>query len=195
MSRVFLPLLFAVTMFVSAGLLFCVQPMIAKMILPILGGSPAVWIICMLFFQAMLLGGYVWAHWVASWSQARWQAVVQVALLLLPLLLMILPIRISAWEISSVPHTEYPTPWLIRVLLLAVGLPFFVLSTTAPLMQKWLAAIGHAGGKDPYFLYGASNLGSMLALLGYPLLVEPRLRLAAQSRLWTGGYGVLVVLA
>src|SRR5207248_11805130 len=194
MNRFFLPVLFAVTMFDSAGLLFCVQPMIAKMILPILGGSPAVWIICMLFFQAMLLGGYIWAHWVTSWSQARWQAVVQVALLLLPLLLMILPIRISAWEIASVPHTEYPTPWLIRVLLLAVGLPFFVLSTTAPIMQKWLAAIGHAGGKDPYFLYGASNLGSMLALLGYPLWMEPRFSLGGQSWVWTAGYAALVVL-
>src|SRR5207248_11573735 len=194
MNRFFLPVLFAVTMFDSAGLLFCVQPMIAKMILPILGGSPAVWIICMLFFQAMLLGGYIWAHWVTSWSQARWQAVVQVALLLLPLLLMILPIRIAAWEVASVPHTEYPTPWLIRVLLLAVGLPFFVLSTTAPIMQKWLAAIGHAGGKDPYFLYGASNLGSMLALLGYPLWMEPRFTLGGQSWVWTAGYAVLVLL-
>ena len=101
MNRFFLPVLFAVTMFVSAGLLFCVQPMIAKMILPILGGSPAVWIICMLFFQVMLLGGYVWAHWVTSWSQARWQAVVQVALLVLPLLLMILPIRICSLSTNS----------------------------------------------------------------------------------------------
>jgi len=194
MNRFFLPALFAVTMFVSAGLLFCVQPMIAKMIMPILGGSPAVWIICMLFFQAMLLGGYVWAHWVTSWSQPRWQAVAQVGLLLLPLLLMILPIRIAAWEIASVPHTGYPTPWLIRVLLLAVGLPFFVLSTTAPLMQKWLADIGHTGGKDPYFLYGASNLGSMLALLGYPLWMEPSFTLGGQSWVWTAGYAVLVLL-
>jgi hypothetical protein len=194
MNRFFLPFLFAITMFVSAGLLFCVQPMIAKMILPILGGSPAVWIICMLFFQALLLAGYVWAHWVTSWSQARRQAVVQIVLILLPLVLMILPIRITASEIASVPHSEYPTAWLIRVLLLAVGLPFFVLSTTAPLLQKWLAAVGHAGGKDPYYLYGASNLGSMLALLGYPLWMEPRFSLGGQSWVWTTGYAVLVLL-
>src|ERR1700739_499060 len=101
MNRFFLPLLFAVTMFVSAGLLFCVQPMVAKMILPILGGSPAVWIICMLFFQAVLLGGYVWAHWLTSWPRVGWQAAVQISLILLPLMLMILPIRITTWEIAS----------------------------------------------------------------------------------------------
>jgi hypothetical protein len=194
MNRFFVPILFAITMFLSAGLLFCVQPMVAKMILPILGGSPAVWIICMLFFQAVLLGGYVWAHWVTSWPRVGWQAAVQIALILLPLMLMILPIRITTWEIASVPHNEYPTPWLIRVLLLAVGLPFFVLSTTAPLMQKWLAAVGHTGGKDPYFLYGASNLGSMLALLAYPLWMEPSFSLRGQSWVWTVGYAVLVFL-
>src|SRR5260370_34442770 len=101
MSSVFLPLLFAVTMFVSAGLLFCVQPMIAKMILPVLGGSPMVWIICMVFFQALLLGGYVWAHFVTGWRHWRWQGAVQIGLVLLPLLM--LPIGITDRAIPSVP--------------------------------------------------------------------------------------------
>lgn len=192
MNRFFLPLLFAVTMFVSAGLLFCVQPMIAKMILPVLGGSPMVWIICMVFFQALLLGGYVWAHFVTSWRHWRWQAAAQIGLVLLPLLF--LPIGITDREIAAVPYSDDPILWLIGVLLLAVGLPFFVLSTTAPLMQKWFAAAGHSGGKDPYFLYSASNFGSMLALLGYPLLMEPRFSLGGQSWVWTGVYMALVVL-
>src|SRR5439155_22568436 len=192
MNRFFLPLLFAVTMFVSAGLLFCVQPMIAKMMLPILGGSPQVWIICMVFFQALLLLGYVWAHWISSWPQTRWQVLVQVTLILFALTL--LPIRISNTVIASVPWDEDPTSWLIEVLLRTVGVPFFVLSTTAPLMQKWFSTTGHAGGKDPYFLYGASNLGSMLALLGYPLWMEPQFSLGGQGWVWAGGYAVLVLL-
>jgi hypothetical protein len=192
MRRVFLPLLFAVTMFVSAGLLFCVQPMIAKMILPVLGGSPMVWIICMVFFQALLLGGYIWAHFVTGWRQTRWQVAVQLGLVLLGL--RILPIGIIDREVSAVPHSDDPVLWLIGVLLLAVGLPFFVLSATAPLMQKWFASVGHSSGSDPYYLYGASNLGSMLALLSYPLWMEPRFTLGQQSQLWSGLYLVLIVL-
>jgi len=192
MNRFFLPFLFAVTMFVSAGLLFCVQPMIAKMMLPILGGSPQVWIVCMLFFQALLLAGYVWAHWITSWPKTRWQVLVQVALILIAGVF--LPIRISGMVVASVPREQDPTPWLIGVLLLTVGVPFFVLSATAPLMQKWFSATGHSGGKDPYFLYGASNLGSMLALLAYPVWMEPRFSLGGQSWVWAGGYAVLALL-
>jgi hypothetical protein len=191
MNRFFLPFLFAVTMFVSAGLLFCVQPMIAKMLLPILGGSPQVWIVCMLFFQALLLAGYLWAHWITPWP-TRWQVLVQVALILVAL--RFLPIRISDWVIASVPRDKDPTPWLIGVLFLTVGVPFFVLSTTAPLMQKWFSTTGHAGGEDPYFLYGASNLGSTLALLGYPVWMEPRFSLGGQSWVWACGYAVLFFL-
>jgi hypothetical protein len=192
MNRFFLPLLFAGTMFVSAGLLFCVQPMIAKMILPVLGGSPMVWIICMVFFQALLLFGYVWAHFVTGWRNVHWQASVQIGLVLLGIL--ILPIGITDREIASVPYSYDPILWLVKVLMLSVGLPFFVLSATAPLLQKWFASVGQPGGKDPYYLYGASNLGSMLALLGYPLWMEPHFSLGGQSWLWSGVYGLLVVL-
>jgi len=151
-----------------------------------------VWIICMVFFQALLLGGYVWAHFVTSWRKTRWQAGVQVGLVLLPLL--VLPIGITDREIAAVPYSADPVFWLVGVLMLAVGLPFFVLSATAPLLQKWFAAVGHSGGKDPYYLYGASNLGSMLALVGYPLWMEPRFTLGGQSRLWTGVYCAMTLL-
>jgi hypothetical protein len=186
------PLLFALTMFLSAGLLFCVQPMIAKMILPLLGGSPMVWNTCMVFFQSLLLLGYVWAHMVSGWPQPRWQAVVHIGLVLLPLV--VLPIGITSRQIEGVPYKDNPIPWLIGVLLFSVGLPFFVLSTTAPLLQKWFAFLGSSRAKDPYYLYGASNLGSLLALLGYPLLLEPRFFLGTQSRIWAAGYGVLAIL-
>jgi hypothetical protein len=184
--------LFAITLFVSASLLFCVQPMIAKMILPVLGGTPAVWIICMVFFQTVLLAGYVWSHLVSVWLSTRLQLILQVALLSLPLLL--LPFDFAPEVMRSVPRQASPIPWLIALLVTKVGLPFFVLSTTAPLLQKWFAATGHSAGKDPYFLYGASNLGSMLALLSYPFLIEPELTLAQQRAFWALGYGLLAVL-
>jgi hypothetical protein len=171
-------------------LLFLVQPMVAKMVLPLLGGTPAVWNTCMVFFQAALLAGYAYAHAAPAWLGVRRQAVLHVLLLLAPLLL--LPIAIgSDW----VPAGEAaPIPWLLGLLVVTVGIPFFVVSTSAPLLQKWFAGTGHPTAADPYFLYGASNIGSMLALLAYPTIVEPFLPLAAQSRLWQLGYVLLVGL-
>jgi hypothetical protein len=181
---------FAFTLFVSATLLFLVQPMIAKMILPLLGGTPAVWNTCMVFFQAVLLIGYLYAHATTRWLGVRRQARLHLALLLVPLLA--LPIGIARdW---TPPGDANPIPWLLLLLLASVGLPFFVVSTSAPLLQKWFASTGHPAARDPYFLYSASNLGSMLALLGYPLLMEPSLRLADQGWLWGVGYGLLVLL-
>jgi hypothetical protein len=189
-----LPFLFALTLFVSASLLFLVQPMIAKMILPRLGGTPAVWTTCMVFFQAALLAGYAYAHGLTSKLDTRKQVVVHALLMLLPFL--VLPISIQGW---TPPRDSDPRPWLLALLAVSVGLPFFVLSATAPLLQKWFAGTGHPSAKDPYYLYAASNAGSMLALLSYPTLVEPNLHLAAgtwtsQVRLWSIGYGALVVL-
>jgi hypothetical protein len=181
---------FALTLFVSATLLFLVQPMIAKMLLPLLGGTPAVWNTCMVFFQAELLLGYLYAHATTRWLGVRRQARLHLALLLVPLLA--LPIGVaSGW---APPADANPIPWLLAMLLTSVGVPFFVVSTSAPLLQKWFAGTGHPAAKDPYFLYAASNLGSMLALLGYPLLMEPSLRLADQGWLWGVGYGLLVLL-
>src|SRR5437016_6115733 len=188
MSRMLL-IVYATTIFLTASLLFVVQPMFAKMVLPLLGGSPAVWNTCLVFYQAALLAGYLYAHATTSWLGVRRQAALHVGLVLLPLLL--LPIGIpSGW---TPPAAASPIPWLLALLAVAVGLPFFVVSTTSTLLQKWFAGTGHPSAGDPYFLYAASNLGSMLGLLGYPVLLEPRLRLAEQSRLWSGGYLLLLV--
>src|SRR5438876_375976 len=187
MSRMLL-IVYATTIFLTASLLFVVQPMFAKMVLPLLGGSPAVWNTCLVFYQAALLAGYLYAHATTSWLGVRRQAALHVGLVLLPLLF--LPIGVpSGW---TPPAAASPIPWLLALLAVAVGLPFFVVSTTSPLLQKWFAATGHPAAGDPYFLYAASNLGSMLGLLGYPVLLEPRLRLSEQSRLWSGGYLLLL---
>jgi hypothetical protein len=185
-----LPILFALTLFLSATLLFLVQPMIAKMILPLLGGTPAVWNTCMVFFQAALLCGYASVHTTTAWLGSRRQILLQVVLLALPAL--VLPIGVAG---SWVPPADAnPIPWLLGLLLVSAGLPFLVVSTTAPLLQKWFAGTAHASARDPYFLYAASNLGSMVALLSYPVLVEPNLTLAAQTELWAVGYAVLAAL-
>jgi hypothetical protein len=184
-----LPLLFSATLFVASALLFAVQPMFAKMVLPTLGGTPATWVTCMLFFQAALLAGYAYAHWSTRRLGARLQARVHVVLLLAPVLS--LPITVPRGWGSP---TERPLWWLVGVLAVGVGLPFLAVSTTAPLLQRWFADTSHPHARDPYFLYRASNLGSVLALLSYPALVEPRLRLGVQGRVWAVGYGVLIVL-
>ncbi len=184
-----LPLLFGATLFVGSALLFAVQPMFAKMVLPTLGGTPATWITCMLFFQAALLAGYAYAHWSTRRLGARRQAGIHVVLLLVPVLS--LPISLpGGWGSPA----ERPLWWLLGVLVVAVGLPFVAVATTAPLLQRWFAGTSHVHARDPYFLYRASNLGSVLALLAYPALVEPHLPLALQGRVWAGGYAVLVVL-
>lgn len=182
--------LFATTLFVSALLLFWVQPMFSRMVLPALGGSPAVWNTSMVFFQTALLVGYLYAHLVSRWLRLRRQ--VAVHLVLLTLAALTLPISIGAgWT----PPTEgTPVLWLIALLGWCLGLPFVVVSATAPLLQKWFASSGHPAADDPYFLYGASNLGSILALLGYPLLLEPTLTLARQNEAWALGYAGLAVL-
>jgi SAM-dependent methyltransferase len=185
-----LPALFALTLLVSSFLLFLIQPMIAKMVLPLLGGTPAVWNTCMVFFQATLLAGYTYAHALTARLGARRQALLHLGVLLLPFL--VLPIGVArGW---TPPDTSTPIFWLLALLTASVGLPFFVASTHAPLLQKWFAATGHSAGHDPYFLYAASNLGSMVALLSYPFLVEPLFTLRMQSWLWTVGYGLLVLL-
>jgi hypothetical protein len=182
--------LFGVTLFVSATLLFLIQPMFAKMVLPMLGGTPAVWNTCMVFFQSALLMGYGYAHVATTWLGVRRQAALHVGLLLLPLLT--LPISVPlGW---NPPVQQNPVPWLLTLLLVSVGLPFFAVSASAPMLQKWFASTGHPAAKDPYFLYGASNLGSLLALLSYPVLLEPNLRLSEQSWMWARGYEVLIVL-
>lgn len=183
-------ILFAFTLLVSATLLFLVQPMFAKMVLPRLGGTPAVWNTCMVFYQAMLLAGYLYAHLATRWLGVRRQAIVHLVLLCLPWL--VLPIGIATH--GNPPEGQNPIPWLLLLMTVAVGIPFFVVSASAPMLQAWFADTGHPAGRDPYFLYAASNLGSMAALLGYPLLYERYLPLAGQSFWWAIGYGVLMTL-
>jgi hypothetical protein len=144
----------------------------------------------MVFFQAALLAGYAYAHAVPRWLGVRRQAGFHLALLLLPFL--VLPLAIApGWK---PPGQANPIPWLLGLLSVSVGLPFIVVSTSGPLLQRWFANTGHRAAHDPYFLYTASNLGSMIALLSYPILIEPALTLADQRRLWAIGYAVLVIL-
>lgn len=181
--------LFAGTLFCSAFLMFLVEPMIARMVLPLLGGSPSVWNTCLVFFQAMLLGGYAYAHGATRYLGVRRHIVVHAALLLLPLL--VLPIGLHH---APPAVSDRPAVWLLVALLGSIGLPFFVLSTSAAVLQKWFSATDDRSAGDPYFLYAASNLGSFIALLAYPLIVEPTLRLQDQARLWTGGYAIFIAL-
>lgn len=176
---------------VGAALLFWVQPLVAKLLLPLLGGSPAVWNTCMVFFQVALLAGYLYAHAGARWLGARAQAVLHAGLLALAALS--LPVALS-------PHLHPPTenwrliPWVFGVLAATIGVPFVVVSGTAPMVQRWFASSGHPRASDPYFLYAASNVGSFAALLGFPLLLEPTLTLADQGWAWSAGYACLATL-
>ncbi len=195
---------FSLTLFVSATLLFFVQPMIGKMILPRLGGTPAVWNTCMVFFQAMLLVGYAYTHTLSTYQSRRRQLVIHAILLFVPLALMMLPFSVGDWspsteEILTFGESEIHIPGLtvyrlLWLLLGVVGLPFFVVATSAPLLQKWFVHTGHPAAKDPYFLYGASNLGSMIGLLMYPAVFEPTWDVATQALVWTAGYVLLVAL-
>ncbi len=182
--------LLTLTIFLSSALLFAVQPMFAKLVLPRLGGSPAVWNTCMLFFQSALLAGYAYAHVATQRIRPRRQLLVHSAVLLLPLLT--LPLAVPAWW--TPPASENPLLSLLTLSAVSVGLPFFVVSTTGPLLQRWFSLTDHADARDPYFLYAASNAGSMLALIAYPLVLEPRLTLQQQSAAWTAAYGAFVAL-
>jgi hypothetical protein len=180
---------FATTLFLSAGLMFMVEPMIAKMVLPRLGGSPAVWSTCMVFFQAVLLLGYAYAHALTRLLPRPAQIGVHIAVLL-PLAALALPLDLGAGAPS--PGAS-PALWLLVRLALVVGLPMFAISATAPLLQRWFADLDHEASGDPYFLYAASNAGSLLALLAYPLLIEPMLPLDLQATLWSGGFGIMAL--
>src|SRR5262245_556194 len=180
--------LYAQTLFLSAFLLFAVQPMFTKMVLPLLGGSAAVWNTAVVFFQGTLLCGYFYAHLSTRLLGLRRQTILHALVLLSAFL--VLPIGVAkGWE---PPTAERQIPWLIGLLAVSIGLPFFAVSATAPLLQKWFAHTDHPAAGDPYFLYGGSNLGSMAALLSYPFLVEPALGLRVQGVAWTYGYAALV---
>jgi hypothetical protein len=176
-------LLFAVAIFSSAFLLFQVQPLISRFILPWFGGSPAVWSTCMLFFQVTLFGGYVYAHIVTEKLAPRWQAVLHTSLLLTALFL--LPITPDdSWKPSG---SEEPMLRIVALLIACVGLPYFLLSSTGPLLQRWFSL--QAPGVSPYRLYALSNVGSLLALVSYPFVFEPAFDSPAQAAYWSWGFG------
>ena len=182
--------LFSLTMLVSAVLLFAVQPMVARFVLPAFGSTPAVWAVALVFFQAVLLLGYLYAHISSSRLGPRRALGFHAVLLFLPAI--VLPLGVPA--VTADVTAGNPAWTLLGMLAVSIGLPFFVVSSTAPLLQRWLVYTDHPAGRDPYFLYRASNLGSVIGLVSYPLLVEPRLALDDQGQLWTWGYAVLVVL-
>ncbi|MBI4030681.1 MAG: spermidine synthase, partial [Proteobacteria bacterium] len=190
----FLPLyipVFSATLLLSAFLLFGIQPLFGKMILPMLGGAPAVWNTAMVFFQAMLLAGYAYAHLTTRLMGVRAQAVLHILVLLS--CAVFLPVSIPlGWR--DPPAVSNPAFWQIGMMTVAIGGPFFVLAGTAPMLQRWFSLSPHPDSHNPYFLYAASNLGSMLALLLYPFVVEPLLKLKIQSIGWSVGYGFLILL-
>jgi SAM-dependent methyltransferase len=180
----------AATLFLSAFLLFLCQPLVGKMLLPYLGGAASVWTTCVLFFQFMLLVGYVYAHILTRIADIRKQIAVHAIVLLLPLAF--LPFRFNA--LSSESFSRDPLLLLLAALIASTAIPFFVVSTTAPLLQNWFSRSAHASSSDPYFLYSASNAGSLLALVVYPLAIEPRIGVEAQTWLWSAGYAALLLM-
>jgi hypothetical protein len=190
--------LFALASFLAAVLLFSVQPMIGKMLLPVFGGTPAVWNTCLVFFQGTLLCGYLISHGVGG---TRWTAGRQVSVFyllgivaLLALAYRMLPIALETdtdWHFSSDANPAFV---LLGALWGSATLPLVMVSATAPLVQCWFALTGHPRAGDPYFLYAASNAGSLLALVAYPTVIEPNWGLTAQSQLWRTGFLILAIL-
>lgn len=176
--------LYSLTLFVNAALLFIIEPMVAKMILPLLGGSPAVWNACLLFFQGFLLMGYAYAHYGSAWLGIKRHAWFHLGLVFAAVL--VLPVALPLQWFAR--PTENPTALVLGSLTAAIGFPFLVITAAAPLLQKWFAQCRHIAARDPYFLYAASNAGSLIGLLAYPILLEPNLTLSQQSRYWLYGY-------
>jgi hypothetical protein len=172
----------------NALLIFWVQPLFAKMVLPLLGGSPSVWTTCMLFFQAALLAGYAYGHAAIRALGIRRHALVHGILVWVPLLL--LPIVVNQQTAAA---TDQPIAWLLQTMGASVGLPFVVLASTAPLLQRWYSSLDNRSS-DPYWLYSASNVGSFAALLAFPILFEPAIPLGRQTAIWKIGYAIVAAL-
>jgi SAM-dependent methyltransferase len=183
-------LFFTPTIFLSAFLLFWSEPMVGKMMLPLLGGAASVWITCLLFFQLMLLAGYGYAHALERYAGVRTQMLVHALLMLGATLFLPIHFTVRPDAFAS----AHPTLWLLGMLIRSVGVPFCIVSTTAPLLQNWLSKTSTASGRDPYFLYAVSNAGSLFALLAYPLWIEPKFGVHVQSSSWAISYGLLLVL-
>lgn len=189
-SSVWLTFAFVSTLFLSALLLFLVQPIAGKLLLPLLGGAPAVWTTCMLFFQAALLGGYLYAHLLSRHLSLKKQFIIHGLLLVSSFL--VLPLGIT--NLGDMATRVHPVLAVFAILSLCVGLPFFSLSANAPLLQRWFSHSNHELADDPYFLYVASNVGSLLALVAYPVILEPTVGIGYQGKLWSIAFVALIVL-
>jgi len=183
-----LAVIFTATIFLSATLLFSVQPMFTKLILPLLGGASNVWNTAMVFFQAMLLGGYIYAHLVSKYLPVKAQIAVHACVTAAGFLF--LPLAIPANIV--LPESGMPTFWLLGLFGITVGLPFFALSANAPLLQRWFSLTDHRDAENPYFLYSASNAASLIILCAYPFIIEPNTRLGGQTFSWAVGYIALL---
>jgi hypothetical protein len=181
---------FTAAIFVSAALLFMVQPMFTKMVLPRLGGAPSVWSVAIVFFQGALLAGYAYAHWLTRYAPGRASVVIHLVVMIAAVFA--LPLSIAAgW---ARPPESGETLWLMSLFAASIGLPFFALAANSPLLQAWFARTDHPAAKDPYFLYAASNIGSFLALVSYPSVIEPFVGLKDQASFWSLGFGLLIAL-
>ncbi|MPZ38113.1 MAG: class I SAM-dependent methyltransferase [Rhizobiales bacterium] len=181
---------FTASIFLSAALLFAVQPMFTKLVLPRLGGAPAVWSVAMVFFQAALLAGYGYAHLLTHYAPGRRSVIIHLGLLVIACFW--LPLSIAAnW---GRPPEVGESFWLLGLFAVSIGPPFFALAANAPLLQAWFARTDHPSANDPYFLYAASNIGSFLALLSYPIVIEPMISLTTQTWLWATGFIILMLL-
>jgi SAM-dependent methyltransferase len=184
------PIVFTLTIFTSALLLFFVQPLFTRLVLPQIGGAAAVWTTAMLFFQTVLIGGYLYAHFLTRYLDVRLQVIIH--LVLLALAVFFLPLAVpESWSFDPNRPVVTQTLWLYA---LGVGLPFAVLSANAPLIQSWYRRSGGPHASDPYFLYSASNLGSLVALLAFPLAAEPLFGITKISQAWSVGFVALGVL-
>ena len=182
--------IYIAAIFLSAALLFAVQPMFTKLVLPRLGGSPSVWSVAMVFFQAALLAGYAYAHYLMRSASPRNAVIVHIMVMVVAALWLPLSIA-TGW---GRPPASGEAFWLLGLFAVSIGLPFFALAANAPLLQAWFARTGHPSAGDPYFLYAASNVGSFLALLSYPFVIEPFARLSDQARTWSVLFCLLIVL-
>jgi SAM-dependent methyltransferase len=186
--------LFAVAVFTSAALVFTVEPLIGKLLLPVLGGSPAIWNTSLAFFQLALLAGYAYAHFLQRLAAVRKQMAVH--LVVLACAALVLPLKVST--LLGEPWQGAPALWLAGVMALSLGPPFAALSATAPLLQAWYARLSPSapgtGGRSAYTLYAASNLGSLLALAAYPAVIEPLMGLSHQASAWSLAYGGFALL-
>ena len=189
-ARLLLLATFVAAIILSASLLFMVQPMFTKLVLPRFGGAPSVWSVAIVFFQTALLAGYAYAHWLTRYAPGRLPVAVHLAVMIASVFA--LPLSIAAgWD--RPPETGQAL-WLIGLFTVSIGLPFFALAANSPLLQAWFARTDHPAAKDPYFLYAASNIGSSLALVSYPTVIEPFVRLGAQLWFWSIGFCLLIVL-